>query len=821
MPVTGKWIREMNNPGGDTSLTLLCCPHAGAAATRYRRWPAFLAPDIHVLAAQLPGRGVRSGEPTVTSNELWEAAGTFGGTPASVLSDRGMRRLFQATPLERALDCSGPGRGQMSDTTIEGLLPQSVVSSGFVEAPERNEEKAPRPAAAHPLKITIVWGDLAHAAADIHVAGHYQGVMPSAAERRLDEAISPPGACGIICEHTRRRWLVGVLGQVTYFPGRVGAPDATSQVVRAAVAGMGRVGTFTEDNACRLYQSLLREVLALGHIRTVATVLIGSGAGNLPVDRVARAVVTGFSNTLRGLPADRDPAVPDVLVIEQDRLRAELCHRALRRAAEPEPLITVEPVIVGRPGGHVGADAAAVYGIRGLLDRLAGTPDPTTPGDPAQAILAAVPDELRDEVRVRLSEMARRSEDVAGVTIDAPSEGGLRFGRRSADDGAGEQAPATRVTVRRGPTGLIWSALTERATVPEREVQPNESLVTELVRRLTPPSDDDAADLPTFLTRFMVPPDLQRYLDGQAPLIIEVDSQTAVVPWEFLTSTAPAFGQVPGGESEPLAIQQCLSRQMRTSYARTDPEESSAEGMRALVIGDPGDPNRDQSLPQARIEAVTVARVLRDHKIEVDLFIGSPGSIPTSDVRFATRLDVLAKMHSRNYHIIHYAGHGVFDPDRPELSGWLFADGLLGARELIQFSQAPRLVVADACWSAARPDAPADDKSSPRRRSALAPVLADEFLRVGTGHFIGASWSLPDEAARRFATSFYTALLGSDGKAPLSVGQAMRHSRKDLWEDAKQATSASPERRWAWAAYQHYGDPGDHLLPEGANGRRE
>jgi medium-chain acyl-[acyl-carrier-protein] hydrolase len=167
--VAGKWIREMNKPCGDTSLTLLCCPHAGAAATRYRRWPAFLAPDVHVLAAQLPGRGARSGEPTVTSmetvtdslveelceyehardgrlavwghsfgatvahalaialtetmhmslaalfvagkdapwsptrlptlhtlpdNELWEAAGTFGGIPASVLSDRRMRRLF-------------------------------------------------------------------------------------------------------------------------------------------------------------------------------------------------------------------------------------------------------------------------------------------------------------------------------------------------------------------------------------------------------------------------------------------------------------------------------------------------------------------------------------------------------------------------------------------------------------------------------------------------------------------------------------------------------------------------------------------------------
>jgi hypothetical protein len=704
----------------------------------------------------------------------------------------------------------------MSDTTIEDLLPHAVVSSGCTEVPEQSVENAPEPAAAHRLKIAVAWGDLAHAAADIHVAGHYRGVMPSAAERRLDEAISPAGPCGIICEHTRRRWLVGALGEVAYFPGRVGAPDDTSQVLRAAVVGMGRVGTFTEDNACRLYQSLLREIMSLRHINTVATVLIGSGAGNLSVHQVARAVVNGFGNALRNLPADANPLVPDVFIVELDRLRAELCHRALLLAAESEPLITMEPALVPLPGGQVGIDAAAVYGIRSLLDRLASTSDPATPDDPVHAILAAVPDELRDQVRARLIDIAGRSGDVARVTIDAPRNSQQHNG----GDGNGEQAPPTRVTVLKTATGVKWSALTARATVPERVVPLNPSLMKELVRRLTPPSDDDLAELPAFLTRFMVPLDLRCYLDGQAPLIIEVDPNTAVVPWELLISTTQTVEQVPGDQPEPLAIQQCLSRQMRTSYARTDSEESSVEHMRALVIGDPGDPNSGKSLPEARQEAIDVADVLRAHKIDVDLFVGAPGSDPAPDARFATQLDVLAKMHNRDYHIIHYAGHGVFNPINPELSGWLFADGLLTARELIQFSQAPRLVMADACWSAARPDAPAEEAPRPGHRGELAPVLADEFLRAGTGHVIGASWSLPDKEARRFATSFYTALLGSGGEDPLSVGQAMRRSRKILWDETRKVTSASPERRCAWAAYQHYGDPGDHLLPGTAASRR-
>jgi hypothetical protein len=703
----------------------------------------------------------------------------------------------------------------MFDTTIEELLSNEVVSSGLTEVRDQSEEKAPEPTAAHQLKITVTWGDLTQVTADIHVAGHYRGVMPSAAERRLDEAISSPGPCGVICEHTRRRWLVGALGEVTYFPGRVGAPDVTSQVLRAAVVGMGRVGTFTEDNAGRMYQSLLREIMALRHIRTVATVLVGSGAGNLQVRQVARAVATGFGKALRGLAAEDSPMVPDVLVVELDRLRAELCHRALQHAAELEPSITVEPVLASGPDGQVSADAAAVYGIRGLLDQLAGSRDPATPGGPTHAIFAAIPAELRSQVRAQLLEIASRSADVASVTIDRPRE---RRGH-GAGDGTGEQAPATRVTVLRGPTGLVWSALTARATVPERVVPINESLRKELVRRLTPPSDDDLTELPTFLTRFMVPSDLQRYLDGQAPLILEVDLHTAGVPWELLVSTQQASGQGAGDEPEPLAIQQCLSRQMRTTYARTDPEESSVEQMRALVIGDPGDPNRGMSLPDARKEAADVADVLREHKIDVDLFIGALGSEPTPGARFATRLDVLAKMHNRNYHIIHYAGHGVFDPENPELSGWLFADGLLAARELIQFSQAPRLVMADACWSAAHPDDPAKKEPQAGDRGELAPVLADEFLRVGTGHVIGASWPLPDKEARTFATSFYSALLGSGGQDPMSVGQAIRRSRQILWQEARKSNPASPERRCAWAAYQHYGDPGDHLLPGVATSR--
>jgi hypothetical protein len=268
-----------------------------------------------------------------------------------------------------------------------------------------------------------------------------------------------------------------------------------------------------------------------------------------------------------------------------------------------------------------------------------------------------------------------------------------------------------------------------------------------------------------------------------------------------------------GENLEPLAVRQPLARQMRTTYARTDIDAPAPQEMRALVIGDPG--GGDLSLTGAREEAVAVAAVLTRHGIRVEAYIGSADSPPTEEARPATRLDVLSKVLTGRYDLIHYAGHGVFDPKKPELSGWLFADGLLTARELTQMSRAPWLVMANACWSAARPDTGSIDAATTQpargREGELAPVLADEFLRVGVGHFIGASWRVPDGNAREFAVRFYERLLGEGEAARENVGQALLGARREQWTSSHSRPQATPEQRSAWAAYQHYGDPGDGL----------
>jgi medium-chain acyl-[acyl-carrier-protein] hydrolase len=57
-----RWIfRPRPNP--QAVLRLLCFPYAGGGAAVFRTWPDALPRDVEVLAIELPGRGIRSGEP--------------------------------------------------------------------------------------------------------------------------------------------------------------------------------------------------------------------------------------------------------------------------------------------------------------------------------------------------------------------------------------------------------------------------------------------------------------------------------------------------------------------------------------------------------------------------------------------------------------------------------------------------------------------------------------------------------------------------------------------------------------------------------------
>ncbi|MCX5010379.1 hypothetical protein OG765_05170 [Streptomyces sp. NBC_00555] len=108
------------------------------------------------------------------------------------------------------------------------------------------------------------------------------------------------------------------------------------------MVGMGRMGSFTERRAARLYESLLGEVLGLGHVRKAAIVLIGAHSGTLKLRQTARALIHGFDAALETMAAPPGASfTPEVLLIELDRLRAEKIQKALydfaRESTESRP----------------------------------------------------------------------------------------------------------------------------------------------------------------------------------------------------------------------------------------------------------------------------------------------------------------------------------------------------------------------------------------------------------------------------------------------------------------------------------------------------
>ncbi|MFD4741969.1 CHAT domain-containing protein [Streptomyces virginiae] len=667
------------------------------------------------------------------------------------------------------------------------------------------------------LNITVIWGDIARIAADLHVTGHYQSVVPAAAELALDRAISVDPR-RVITEHTKLGWIDAQLGEVTYFPCKEGP------VRCAAVVGMGPMGTLTERRAVQMYASLLGEALGLGHVSTVATVLVGSGTGNLTVKQAARALVRGFADTLAPLgPPAPPPRLTDVLVMEVDRLRAEQLHLALTDSASKLPQVRIVPGLREESGGELFGPSAAVY----ALSALTGLAAPAAGEDVLRTVLADFDPDIQGMIREQLADLASVERTELSLTVRRPAE-------------AQDDAVPVRMSVQSGVGGLRWAALTGRATVPERLVPVDTDLLRELVDRLTEPSVKDACELPDLLSRFVVPPDFQRLLTDDSTVLLELDRDTASVPWEFLAE----IQQTGMEKRDPLAIRTQLSRQLRTTYSRVMTEGLADGPLRALVIGDPGDPEKGFHLPGARQEALAVASRLKELGAKVSLFVGAANSLRQPGVDPARRLDVLRVLLCGGNHIVHYCGHSDFDlSGTGRRSGWVFADGLLTAQELALLERPPLIVVANACYTArlgeaAGPGPPAVEPGLAGRspwgnpQAALVPSLADEFLRMGVGHYIGAAWRIPDDQGISFADQFYTHLFkGGPGEATPTVGGAVRAARRRLYGLREQGpdvpdgpeSPAGPDvtpsgQRWSsWAAYQHYGDAADPFVRPGGS----
>jgi len=650
------------------------------------------------------------------------------------------------------------------------------------------------------LDIEVVWGDIARTEGDVTAVGHYKGVLPAQAELAVDRAISGADGPLVLTEHTRRGLLRGELGDIDFFPWLPGpGPDRVARV--ATVVGMGHVGSFGASELRTMARNLVWATANLPGARTLCTVLIGSGANNLTVSEAVDGFVRGLVESFA--PGSSRGSLELVRLVEWRFDRAQLIHEALQRvtAAPPVPggieLRGAKEVVRGGGGG-----VADEHGLALVLAAAALSTREEESGGPLGILLASVPSEdgLREQAQRTLTNLLGHD---AADTGD-PVAMARRISVRLQPTAAAESQP-TRVSFVVDGATIRAAAVTDTATVAERVLGTDLELIHQAVARMSVPEAGDLQSLARFLSQLLIPRDFRRLLSGERPMVFEVDRTMATIHWELLPVEAE-----PGSDGEPLGLHCHLARQLRTTYSPPpSPEWRNDHRLRALVIGDPGDPARGHSLPGARQEALEVMRLLREElHLDVTALIGAPpppGEQSTLPVPPASRLEVLRLLIEGGFDFVHYTGHATFDADDPKSrAGWVFADGLLTSRELETMERPPQLVVANACSSGRLATTAAGQDGS---EVGLLPSLADEFLRRGVRNYVGTAWAISDVGAVAFATTFYRKLLSEPpaGERPASLGDAMFEARRALHTDGTAGDAL-------WAAYQHYGDPTIHLL---------
>jgi len=142
--------------------------------------------------------------------------------------------------------------------------------------------------------------------------------------------------------------------------------------------------------------------------------------------------------------------------------------------------------------------------------------------------------------------------------------------------------------------------------------------------------------------------------------------------------------------------------------------------------------------------------------------------------------------------VVHYAGHAVFDDERPERSYLLLAGApdrtaTLPASEIAQMDlRHIALVVLSAC----------ETVRTGRGRAAGFSGLAGAFLAAGAGGAVGTLWEVDDGSTRRLMATFHAAYRVSH-----DASQALRAAQVTLLRSGD-ARLSSPS---AWAAFRYTG----------------
>jgi hypothetical protein len=333
-----------------------------------------------------------------------------------------------------------------------------------------------------------------------------------------------------------------------------------------------------------------------------------------------------------------------------------------------------------------------------------------------------------------------------------------------------------------GAPVIAYKLDTRRARSEVRGQRTQSRLIGELIAAGSNHKNNDD-QIGRTLFNLVVPIEIEAYLAGSGEMQIELDPQTASIPWELL-DTERESGDL------PWAIRVKLLRKLRIGTFRDRVTDAGAEAS-ALVIGEPECPQDYPRLYAARAEALAVRASLGGER-----GLGEPAVMalisPDAAQAGPSATDVINALFERPWRLVHIAGHGAL-PSDGQPGGVVLSNGaFLGPAEIGSMRAVPELVFVNCCHLGAAD--PAQLLRTRYDRARFASNLAGELIALGVRCVIAAGWAVDDDGARVFAEEFYASLLRGDRFID-AVGNARRET---YLLDPHQNT---------WAAYQCYGDP--------------
>jgi pimeloyl-ACP methyl ester carboxylesterase len=582
------------------------------------------------------------------------------------------------------------------------------------------------------LDMQWVFGDISTVDVPVVLIGQYQNFPPGGAGAAMDRKV------GKLISRGYESGMLGMdLGNLFILPlDKLANKSSQPTVETIVVAGMGEFGSFSREDLRYLTMNSTLAILGLGY-DTFATVLIGSSIDAFSVERTIRSMWWGISDAIDRLRDDEKVEKLTVIFVESNAERQE----------------QVEKIIQGLKALEVkDKDGRKSYVFENLKiavnDKKDGVP---------------VPPRKRG---------SRRDAGMTRLTIERTLE---------------KSDPATG---KRERGKFHVSAITSNAAIPVRDITVNDLIIGQLVDELrysnSPAKQEKYGKL---LHSILMPEDFQKVIDTDKALGLILNREASVVPWEML-----CFGGT-GRASSNLGIDLRLSRQF-TSIRANVPSAAPAmnDQFKALVIADPA-PEPELQLAGARREGVKLKEYFRQLQTEMR---------DTIDLQFqvcigAEECDIVKILNlifNEEFDIVHFAGHGTFDADDPSNSGWVFGKNLiLSAHEIFRLRRVPRLVFANACFSAGLPTVESNRQLA---------GLAEAFFERGIENYIGAGWQVSDEHATSFATKFYEGTIAKQ----LPLGEALSEARTSI---CSRHTTVVPSDS-TWGAYQHYGNPNTRLV---------